>query len=244
MADNGAEGYRPLRDGSREPAAAHLLNIAAEELDEIGDVAADVSECPRSRGSLVPPTDGPPRVACVVTPVPAVDVQDATQHAGGDELVESSNARRPAEGEADADHSVSAAGQVRHGACILEVVAQRLFAEHMLAGSDQTLDDLTMQGIGHDHADDIDVGVLRNGLPGSVVALVAETPGSERAELRTNVPDGDESQARQCGAVQRRCTSVRCGVRPARHPRSDHCDADRHRILSFEWYLVKGRYRQ
>src|SRR5829696_6269263 len=228
MADNGAEGYRPLRDGSREPAAAHVLNVATEELDEIGDVAADVGECPRSRGSLVPPTDGPLRVARVVAPVPAVDVQDATQHAGGDELVESSNARRPAEGEADADHSVSATGQVRHGACILELVAQRLFAEHVLAGSNQTLNDLTMEGIGHDHADDIDVGVFGNGLPGSVVVLVSETPGSERAELGTDVSDGDESQVRQCGAVQRRCTSVRGRVRPARHARSDHCDADRH----------------
>src|SRR5688572_3292175 len=128
MADNGAEGYRPLRDGSREPAAAHLLNVAAEEFDEIGDVAADIGECPRSRGSLVPPTDGRLRVGCVVTPGPAVDGQDATRPAGGDGIVESSNARRPAEGEADADHSVSAAGQVRHGACILEVVARRVFA--------------------------------------------------------------------------------------------------------------------
>src|SRR5688500_8083928 len=148
MADNGAEGYLPLHDGRREPAAAHLLNVAAEELDEIGDMAADVGECPRSRGSLVPPTDGPLRVACVLAPVPAVDVQDAPQDAGGDELVECGNARRPADGEADADHSGSAAGEVRHGACILEVVAQRLFAEHVLAGSDQTLNDLTMQGIG------------------------------------------------------------------------------------------------
>src|SRR5215218_341863 len=209
MADNGAEGYRPLRDGSREPAAAHVLNVATEELDEIGDVAADVGECPRSRGSLVPPTDGPLRVACVVAPVPAVDVQNAPQHAGGDELVEGSNARRPAEGEADAHHSVSAAGEVRHGACILELVAQRLFAEHVLAGSDQTLNDLTMQGISHDHADEFDVGVLRNCLPGSVVALVSKTPGGERAELRTDVSDRDESQVRQRGAVYRRCTSVR-----------------------------------
>ena len=228
MADNGAEWHRPLRDGSRESAAAHLLNVAAEELDEIGNVAADVGECARSRCSLVPPTDRPLRVARVVAPVPAVDVQDATQHAGGDELAESSNARRPAEGEADADHRVSAAGEVRHGAGVLEVVAQRLLAEHVLAGSDQPLHDLPMQGVGHDHADDIDVGVLGNRLPGSVVALVPETPGSERAELGTDVSDGDEPQVRQCGAVKRRCTSVRGRVRPARHPRSDHCDADRH----------------
>src|SRR5215207_5688423 len=115
MADNGAEWHRPLRDRGRKSATAHLLNVAAEELDEIGDVAADVGECPRSRCSLVPPTDGPLRVARVIAPVPAVDVQDATQDAGGDELVEGSNARRPAEGEADADHSVSATGEVRHG---------------------------------------------------------------------------------------------------------------------------------
>jgi hypothetical protein len=108
-------------------------------------------------------------------------VQDLTQHARGDELAEGGNARCPAEGEADADHRVSVAGEVRHGAGVREVVAQRLLAEYVFAGGDQALHDLTMQGVGYDHADDVDFGVLRNSLPGGVGALarrVAREPSS------------------------------------------------------------------
>ena len=213
MADDRAEWYRPLRDGGRESAAAHLLHVPAEELHEVGDMAADVGERAGARGSLVPPADRPLRVARVVAPVPAVDVQDATQRARGDELAEGGDARRPAEGEADADHRVGVAGDVRHGAGVLEGVAQRLLAEHVLAGSDQPLHDLAMQGVGHDHADDIDVGVLRNRLPGGVGALVPEAAGRERAELRTDIADGDEPQVRQCGLVKRWRDSVGGRVR-------------------------------
>ena len=95
MADDGAEWHRPLRDGSRESAAAHLLHVAAEELDEVRNVAADVGERAGARCSLVPPADRPLRVARVVAPVAAVNVQDATQRAGGDEFAEGSNALAP-----------------------------------------------------------------------------------------------------------------------------------------------------
>ena len=211
MADDGAEWHWALRDRGRKSAAAHLLHVAAEELDEVRDVAADVGERAGARRSLVPPAHRPLRVARVVAPVAAVDVQDATQRAGGDEFAEGSNAWRPAEGKANADYRVSAAGEVRHGAGVLEVVAERLLAEHVLAGSDQPLHDLTMQGVGHDHADDIDVGVLGNRLPGGVVALISETPGGERAELGTDVADGDEPQVRQCGLGK---ASAQFGTRP------------------------------
>ncbi len=162
-------------------------------------MAADVGERAGARGSLVPPADRALRVARVVAPVPGVDVQDPTQRAGGDQFAEGSDARRSAEGEADPDHRVGAAGDVRHRASVLEVVAQRLLAEHVLAGGDQALHHLAVQGVGHDHADDIDVGVLRDRLPGGVGALVPEAPGRQRAELRADVADGDEPQVRQCG---------------------------------------------
>ena len=176
MADDSAQWHWSLRDRGRESAAAHLLHLTAEELDEVRNVAADVGERAGAGSALVSPADRCFGVASVVAPVPAVEMQDATQCAGADELAEGSNARRPAEGEADADHRVGAAGDVRHGAGILEVVAQRLLAEHMFARGDQSLHDLAMQGVGHDDADDIDVGVLRNRLPGGVVALVPEAP--------------------------------------------------------------------
>ncbi len=70
-----------------------------------------------------------------------------------------------------------------------------------------------MQGVGHDNADDIDVRVLGNRLPGGVGALVAEPSGRERAELRTDVSNGDEPQVRQYGLVKHRRNSVAGSVR-------------------------------
>ncbi len=52
-----AEWHRPLGDCCRESAAVDLLYIPAEELDEVGNVAADVGEGAGARGSLVPPAD-------------------------------------------------------------------------------------------------------------------------------------------------------------------------------------------
>jgi hypothetical protein len=44
MADDGAKWYRAFRDCGCKSAAAHLLYVTAEELDQVGDVAADVGE--------------------------------------------------------------------------------------------------------------------------------------------------------------------------------------------------------
>src|SRR5215217_691765 len=164
MTDDDTKWHRTLRDRGCESSAAYLLYVSAKELDEVREVTADVGERTRTRSALVPPTHRPLRVTRVVAPVAAVDVQDATQSTRGDQFAESSDAWRPAECKADADHRVGAASQLRHGASILEVVTQRLLAEHMLASGDQPLHHLTMQKVGHDHADNIDVGILRNRL--------------------------------------------------------------------------------
>jgi hypothetical protein len=42
MADDGAEWRRPLRDGGRKSATAHLQHIPAEELHQVGSMAANV----------------------------------------------------------------------------------------------------------------------------------------------------------------------------------------------------------
>ena len=42
MADNSTEWHRPLSDRGGKSAAAHLLYIAAQELDEIRGVATDI----------------------------------------------------------------------------------------------------------------------------------------------------------------------------------------------------------
>jgi hypothetical protein len=104
----------------------------------------------------------------------------------------------------------------------------RFLAEHVLSGGDEALHHLAMQKVGHDHADDVDVGVLRYRLPGGVIALVSEAPSCQRAKLRTDIADGDEPQVRQCGLIKGWCHSVRRRMRPARHARSDYCNANRH----------------
>jgi hypothetical protein len=95
----------------------------------------------------------------------------------------------PAEGEADADHRVGVPGDLRHRTGVLEGVAQRLLAQHVLAGSDQTFRDLAVQGIGHCHTDDVDVGILRDRLPAGVRPLVPKAGCRERAKLGTNIAD-------------------------------------------------------
>jgi len=81
MADNRAEWYGAFSDRGCKSAAADLLNIPTEELDQVRDVAADVCERAGARGTLVPPADRALWVARVVAPVTGVDVQNATQRA-------------------------------------------------------------------------------------------------------------------------------------------------------------------
>ena len=64
---------------------------------------------------------------------------------------------------------------LRHRAGVLEGVAQRLLAQHVLPGGDQSFHHLAMQIVGDDHADDVDVGVLSNRLPGCVSCARSRT---------------------------------------------------------------------
>ena len=59
VTDDGAEWHRALGYRSRKSAAAHLLYIASEELDEVGDMAADVGERAGARSSLYRQLIGP-----------------------------------------------------------------------------------------------------------------------------------------------------------------------------------------
>ncbi len=97
---------------------------------------------------------------------------------------------RAAEGEADAgDRAGGVAGGLGHRAGVLHGVAQRLLAQHVLAGGQQALDDLAVQRVRDDDADDVDVVGLGDRLPRGVVALVAEAAGGEGAELGVHVAD-------------------------------------------------------
>ena len=58
-----------------------------------------------------------------------------------------------------------AARRVSHGAGVVEGVAERLLAQHVLAGGQQSFDDVAVQGIGDNDADHIDVVGSGDGLP-------------------------------------------------------------------------------
>src|SRR5687767_11295447 len=126
MTDDRAEWHRTLRDGRRKSTAAHLQHIPAKELHEVGSVAADVCKRAGAWSPFISPAHRPHWIARVVAPIPPAGMHDATQSAGIDELAERGRARRPAEGEADADHRVSVPSDVGHGVGVREVVAQRL----------------------------------------------------------------------------------------------------------------------
>ena len=223
-----SERSRPLRDGGGEASAAHLADVAAEELGQVGGVAAHVGERPRTRAALVAPAHRALGVAGVVAPVPDVDVQHAAEGSGRDELAQGGDPGRAAEGEADPRDGVRAAGGGRHRPGVLQGVAERLLAQHVLAGGQQTLDHLAVQRVGHHHADHVDVRVLGHRLPGGVVPLVAEPPRRPGAELRADVGDRDVPQRRQDRLVQGGCRPVGRGVRATRHAGSDDRDADGH----------------
>ena len=69
-----------------------------------------------------------------------------------------------------------------HRLGVLDARRERLLAEHVLAGLEQTLDDLAVQRVGDDDADDVDVGRLRDRLPARLGALVAEARAASCAK--------------------------------------------------------------
>ncbi len=228
MPDHGTQRHRPLRDGGGKAAAAHLLDVTAQELGEVGGVAADVGERARTGGALVAPADRSLGIAGVVAPVPGVHMQDLTQGPRRHEVAQGSNPRCPAEGETDAGDRVGRPSHFGHGAGIVQGVAERLLAQHVLSGRQQAFDDLAVQGVGHHHTDHLDLGVVRDRLPRGVGALVPEALSRKIAELRAHVSDGHESERRQRGRIERRRDPVAGGVRPAGHSGPDHGNAYRH----------------
>ena len=155
-------------------------------------------------------------------------MQDPAKGPRGDQLTQSGDSRRPAEGEPDPDHGVSVAGGLGHRPSVLEGVAQRLLAQHVLTRGHQAFHHLPVQEVGDHHTDDVDVGVLSDGLPGRVGTLVAETARGQVTKLWTHVRDRDVAKRWQDGFVQGWGAPVRGGVGPAGHAGSDHGNTNRH----------------
>ena len=201
------------------------------------------ASAPEPARALEPPAHRAVRVAAVVGPVPAGEVQHLAQVTGLDQLADVGDARGAAEGVADlGDEGIVAGGCVccrGHRAGVVQGVAQRLLAQHVLAGGQQALDDLTVQRVRDDDADHVDVVGRGDGLPRGVVPLVPEPAGGQRAELGVHVADRDQPDGRQHRAVQRGRGAVGRRVRPPRHAGTDYRDTETiGHVFSFE-----GQYR-
>ena len=193
------------------------------------------ASAPEPARALEAPAHRAVRVAAVVGPVPAAEVQHLAQVAGLDQVADVGDARGAAEGEADLGDRGRAAGGVGHRAGVVQGVAQRLLAQHVLAGGEQALDDLAVQRVRDDDADHVDVVGLGDGLPGGVVPLVPEPAGGQRPELGVDVTDRDQPDGRQHRAVERGRGAVRRSVRPPGHAGTDYRDTETiGHVFSFE----------
>ena len=226
VARHRAEGERSLGDDGRESAAADGGDVAAEELHEIGDVAAEVGERAGTGGAAKAPTHRRLRVGGVVRPVPGAHVVHLAEYAGLDELVQVGDARGAAEGEADAGDRRGVARGIRHRLGVFDRVRQRLLAQHVLACGEECLDDLAVQRVGDHDAHHVDVVGVDDRLPRRVVALVAEPLGGRLRRRLVYVGDRDQADRRKDAVVQRRGVSIRRRVRLACHSGADDSDAD------------------
>jgi|GEM_PF-6247845 len=84
-------------------------------------------------------------------------MQDIAEDAVTDQVPDIGNTRGTAEGEADPGNAGGVAGCLGHGAGVCQGVAQRLFAQHVLAGGEQAFHHFAVERVGDDHADDVDI---------------------------------------------------------------------------------------
>ena len=226
---DGTQRQRPLGDRRAQGAAGDLLDRAGQELAHVGQVAADVGQRAGALRALVAPAHRCGGAAAVVGPVAAGEVQRPAQLAGVDELLDERDTGRAQEGEPDAGQHIPLRGGVGRGGHrpgVRHGVGQRLLAQHVLAGGQQTLDHLAVQLVGDDDADHVDVVGLGDGLPGGVVALVPEAAGGQGAELGVHVPDGHQPDRRQDRVVDRARRAVGGRVGLAGHAGADDGDPD------------------
>ena len=159
-------------------------------------MAADVTQGPRAHGALVTPGHGSGGVDAVVAPVAAVEVVDLAQVALGDEFGELGHSGVAAVGEAHAGDDAGFFLGLGHGAGALERVRQGLLAQDVLAGLDEGLGDLAVQGVAHHDGDDVNVRVLSHCPPVVHGALVAVALSGVLGEGEVGVGDGVQTDLR------------------------------------------------
>ena len=116
-----AERLRPLGDDGCQPPGADRLRRTADELRDIGHVAADVGQRARSGRTPITPAHRRLRAAAIVGPIPAAEMQHLAELAGLYEVAYEGDAGRAAEGEADARDGRRRVRRVGHRSRILQV---------------------------------------------------------------------------------------------------------------------------
>lgn len=187
-------------------------------------MAADVAQGPRAHGALVAPGHGGGGVHAVVAPVAAVEVVDLAQVTLGDELGELGHGGVAAVGEADGGDDAGPLLGPRHGAGGLERVRQGLLAQDVLAGLDEGLGDLAVQGVAHHDGDDVDVRVLGHGAPVVHGPLVAVALGGVLGEGEVGIGDGAQADRWQAQVEDGADLAPGVGVGGAGHSGTDDGD--------------------
>ena len=149
---------------------------------------------------------------------------DLAQVALGDELGELGHSGVAAVGEAHAGDDAGLLLHLRHGAGGLERVRQGLLAQDVLAGPDEGLGDLAVQGVSHHDGDDIDVRVLGHDAPVVDGALVAVALGGVLGEGEAGVGDGVQADRRQAQVEDGSDLAPGVGVGGAGHAGTDDGD--------------------
>ena len=202
------------------------LDRSAEVLCEIDEMATDVGEGTGARPAAVSPAGRRARVAAVVAPVMAIEVQRLAQRPGSDLLANGTHRRGSAERVPDGVDDAGLLCSAHHRLRIRERAGQRLLAQYVLARRHEAFDDLAVQAVGHDHADRFDVGGLRNGLPATLGTGEAVPTRGIACEFLIGVGDRDQTY-RWKPVIEHGCSRpVGIRMRPPRHASADHRHTD------------------
>ena len=226
VADDMAEGQRPLRDHGGQLRAGDLGDWAAEELGGVGEVAAEIGQRTGPGPTAVAPGDRGLRVGAVVGPVLGVDVDRLAKPARGDLGGDRRDARGAAEREPDPGHDPGGLDGLRHRLGVSRRRRQRLLTQDVLPCMRERFDDLPVQMVGHHHADRVDVVGGHDVLPAGVAASEPVPASGVGRQPGVDVGDRHQTNVREPRVEHGLRRTVAVCVGSSSHAGSDDGDAD------------------
>lgn len=201
-------------------------------------MATDVGQGTGARPALIAPGDRRGRVQRVVTPVVPVEMDQVAHAARGEFPSDLLDGRSPAVGVPDRSHLVGSTGGLQHCLGVGERPGERLLAQHMFAGGEQSLDHLAVQMVGHHDTHGIDVVGLGDRPPVVFGALIAVAADVVVGDGGIGVGDGDEPDIGVLKTEQRSGGAISGRMRAAGHPATDHDDTDRVALGGFSGHFT------